>query len=295
VKVWILNNTKIEKNKYWEDFFNLEFIPKLKKYAKSDDIVIHLGQIFNNSETVSIKLLNKIKDIFNNINNIVPLYFLDGYDTELLKLFDFNIINRPTIIKNCKFIPKNYNIIEHIDNNIDIIFINDQIDKEILYKYKQKIYCGYYDKKIEDKNIIQVGSPYQFNVDSGYGFYIVDVKTNKNKYFENHKNIKYQILKIVDIEQLNTLDKEYIEKNHISVEIDKKLINDNKLKIDVLLNDFDFKKISYINDDNEKKIDLIDNTTLKMEDLLLDEIKKTDNDLLLSEFENIMKIYKGRY
>jgi hypothetical protein len=291
VKIWILNNTKIEKNKEWEVFFKLEFIPKLKKYAKPNDIIVHLGQIFNNSENISVKLLNKFKNILSIMNDIIPIYFLDGYDTELIKLINYNIIDTPTIINECKFIPKKYNIIEHIDK--EIVFINSQVDTNILNKYTQVFYCGFYDNRVEEKNIIQVGSPYQFDNTSGSGFYIIDVKSKKHKYFENNNNIKFQTIKITNIEQISNLDKEFIENNHISVEIDKTLIDDKDLKIDVLLNDFAFKKISYINNDNT--IDLIDNTSLKMEDLLLEKIKNSDNKNLLSEFNNIIKIYKDRY
>ena len=291
MKIWILNNTKIEKNKKWEDFFNLEFIPKIKKYAKPNDIVVHLGQIFNNSDNISVKLLNNFKAILSEIIDIIPIYFLDGYDTELIKLIDFNLIDKPTLINNCKFIPKKYNIIEHIES--DIIFINSQIDKKILNKYNQNFYCGFYDNRIEEKNIIQVGSPYQFDNDSGSGFYIIDVKSKKHKYFENNNNIKYKTIKITDIEQIANLDKDYISKNHISVEIDKSLIEDKEIKIDVLLNDFAFKKISYIG--NEKDIELLDSSTLKMEELLLEKIEQSDNENLLQEFNNIIKIYKERY
>jgi hypothetical protein len=291
VKIWILNNTKIEKNKEWEVFFKLEFIPKLKKYAKPNDIIVHLGQIFNNSENISVKLLNKFKNILSIMNDIIPIYFLDGYDTELIKLINYNIIDTPTIINECKFIPKKYNIIEHIDK--EIVFINSQVDTNILNKFTQVFYCGFYDNRVEEKNIIQVGSPYQFDNTSGSGFYIIDVKSKKHKYFENNNNIKFQTIKITNIEQISNLDKEFIENNHISVEIDKTLIDDKDLKIDILLNDFAFKKISYINNDNT--IDLIDNTSLKMEDLLLEKIKNSDNKNLLSEFNNIIKIYKDRY
>jgi len=291
VKIWILNNTKIEKNKKWEDFFNLEFIPKLKNYAKSNDIVVHLGQVFNNSDNISVKLLNNFKAILSEISDIIPIYFLDGYDTELIKLIDFNLIDKPTLINNCKFIPKKYNIIEHIES--DIIFINSQIDKNILNKYNQQFYCGFYDNNIEEKNIIQVGSPYQFDNDSGSGFYIIDVKSKKHKYFENNNNIKYKTIKITNIEQIANLDKDYISKNHISVEIDKSLIEDKEIKIDVLLNDFAFKKISYIG--HEKDIELLDSSTLKMEELLLEKIEQSNNENLLQEFNNIIKIYKERY
>ena len=38
-----------------------------------------------------------------------------------------------------------------------------------------------------------------------------------------------------------------------------------------------------------------DNTSTTIEEMIRDKIKNSDNELLISEFENIMKIYKDRY
>ena len=296
MKIWILNNTKIDKYKDWENYFNTIFIPLLDKYSKDDDIVLHLGNIFNNSDFVSIKILNKLIDIFSKIAEKRAFYFLDGYDTELLKTIkridNTTIIDEPLSIDNIKFIPKKYNIIEHIDN--DIVFINSQIEQSLLKNYKQKFYCGYYDLMMKNDNIINVGTPYQLNENSSSGIYVVDSKSLKQKYLPNKKSIIYKTIRITNLSQIDDLDSEFINNNNVSIEIDKSLIDDKKLKIDVLLNKYNFKAVSYINETDDD-IELIDNSSLKMEDLLIEKIKNSDNKLLLSEFENIMKIYKERY
>jgi len=296
MKIWILNNTKLDKNKNWEDYFNTEFIPILKKYSKPDDIVLHLGHIFNNSDLVSVKSINKMLQNFSEIAQIRPFYFLDGYDSELLKLIktlkNTHIIDTPTLLDNIKLIPKRFNVIEYIEG--DMIFLNSQIDQSILEKYEQQFYCGYSDLRIENKNIINVGTPYQLDKKSSSGFYIVDSISKKHKYMLNKNSEQFKTIRITDIKQIEDLDTDFISKNNISVEIDKSLVDDKKIKIDVLLNNFNFKSISYIND-SEEDIELIDNSSLKMEDLLLEKIKNSDNKKLLSEFENIMKIYKERY
>ena len=298
MKIWLLNNTKLDKYKDWESYFDDVFIPLIEKYSKDEDIILHLGHIFNNSDLIQTKLLNKTLSMYQRIAELKPIYFLDGYDTELLKLLKTNkntiIIDKPFSINNIKIIPKKFNIIENIEKTDNIIFINSKIDQSLLERYNDKyFYCGLYDMKKENNNIINVGTPYQFDINSSAGIYVVDTVNRKKKYIKNNKTIEYNILKITNIEQIKNLDKEYINNNNISVEIDKTLIEVKNLKIDVLLNDYNFKSISYINE--EKNIELIDSSSLKMEDLLKEKIKNSDNEKILSEFENIMKIYKERY
>jgi len=297
MKVWLLNNTKLDKKKNWEKYFENEFIPKLKKYYKKGDIVLHLGHIFNNSDIISIRNINSILKIFRNITKISPLYLLDGYDTELLSLLknikNIKIINVPILIDNIKIIPKGFNVIENIEG--DIIFINSQIEQDMLLKYpNKKFFCGFYDMLKFNKNIIDVGTPYQLHNKTSSGFFVINSKDNKYKYFKNEYDIRYDNIIITDIAQIEKLDKEYINKNNITIEIDKTLVDEKKIKIDILLNDFNFKKITYIND-NDTVVETLNTTSLKMEDLLLEKIKNSDNELLLSEFQKILKIYKEKY
>jgi len=290
MKIWLLNNTKIDKYKEWEIYFNNIFIPLLEKHSKHGDIIIHLGHIFNNSELVQTKLINKSMLMFQKIAEITPIYFLDGYDTELLKLFksikNTTIIDSPISLYGVKLIPKKYNIIEYIDNEDKLVFINSQIDQSLLENYNNHFYCGLYNMKNEHKNIINVGTPYQFDNKSSSGIYVVDSITSKKKYIRNKISNEYNIIKITDINQINDLDSEYINNNNISIEIDKALIDEKKIKIDVLLNEFDFKSISYIND-NVDDIELVDSYSLKMEELLTEKIKNSDNKNLLSDDINL--------
>lgn len=297
MKIWVLNNTKIDKNKNWEQYFNTIFIPNLTKYSKDGDIVLHLGHIFNNSDLVNIKSINKLLSLFSKISKLRPFYFLDGYDTELLKLIknikNTTIVDNPLTINNVKLIPKKFNIIEHLEN--DIIFINSQVEQSILEKYNNyNFYCGYYDLNSEHKNIINVGTPYQLNKNSSSGFYVVDTLTKKHKYFNNLYSEQFKTIRLTDIAQIEDLDAVYINDNNVYIEIDRSLITENKLKIDVLLNDFKFKSISYINE-NSDDIDFINNSSLNMEDLIIEKIKETDNENLMIEFKNILKLYKEKY
>jgi len=297
MKIWVLNNTKFDKYKEWENYFENDFIPNLMKYSKPDDIILHLGNIFNNSEIINMKLINKVIDTFNKIQ--VSLYFLDGHDTEFLNLIkninhDFIIIDKPLKISSIKIIPRKFNIIENLEPSDELVFINSKIDKEILKNYNDKdFYCGGTDNlKISD-NVVEPGSPYQFSSSKSNGIFIIDKASKKKKYLKNNVSKEIETLKITSLEEIDNLDKEYINSNIISIEIDKELINEKKIKLDVLLNDFNFKSVSYINDVEE--IELVDSSSLKMEDLIIEQIKNSDNKKLLSEFDSILKIYKERY
>ena len=151
MKIWILNNTKFDdKNINSIEYFEKEFIPIISKYSNKNDIILHLGQIFKNSDNINTKLLNNVINLFNKISNILPIYFLTGYDDEFLKLLStlkFNVISEPTTFSdNIKIIPRKYKILENI-NNEEIIFINSQIEQSLL---KNRLYyCGFYDKRTE--------------------------------------------------------------------------------------------------------------------------------------------------
>jgi len=298
MKIWVLNNTKFDDKKSDFEYINNIFFNTVKKYRKPGDIFLHLGNIFNNPDNISTKLLNNTILLFDKLSKLLPLYILDGYDTELIHLLNYsnNIIPiyKPLTLNNVRFIPKKFNIINEIEEDITTYFINSKIDINILKTYDANFYCGFYNNKLIENNIIHVGNMYQFSIDDSSGFFVIS-DNNKHKYFENNISKKYGKIILSNIKQLVDFDIDYIKKNHIEIEIDKKLINDKKLKIDVLLNKFDFKSLKYINDDTSIHQDLIKNTSLKIETLILEKIKNSNNENLLSEFKNIMRIYNDRY
>jgi hypothetical protein len=235
--------------------------------------------------------------LFSKLSKIRPIYFLDGYDTELLNILkqlkNTTIINTPLSLNGVKIIPKKFNVITNIETTDDIIFINSQISNDNLYYVDKPFYCGFHDKMNIDKNIIHVGTPYQFDKKSSSGVYVLDVDSKKHKYFDNKINSLFETYHLTDLKQLEDFDKEYIKENNISIEIDKSLILDKTLKIEVLLNDFEFKSVTYINDNVSDE--LINNSSLNMEQLLQEKINESENPDIKEEFDKILKLYKEKY
>lgn len=302
MKYWVINNTKFgykNNSKEWSknmfDYFENYFIPFLTKHAKPDDKLIHLGNIFILSENINIELLLRVKSLFIKISNIVDIIIINGHNekTGISKLFkstSIRIIDKPE----SNFISFNNKIIENIPEK-GYIFLNNRIDKNILKKYKNVLFfCGYYDDKLEEDNVVFIGAPYQFdNTKQDKGFYVIDSKSLKYKFIKNNYSPKYNTITITNISQIENLDEDYINKNKINLIVDKSLVDEKKIKLDVLLSKYNFKSIKYLNE--IEKIQNIDSNKIDIEDLIIDKIKKLDNPDIIKEFNNIMRIYKERY
>ncbi|NPV13063.1 MAG: hypothetical protein HPY57_14955 [Ignavibacteria bacterium] len=310
MKLWVINNTKFgykNNSKEWlknmVDYFDNQFIPFLKKNAKPGDKIIHLGNILNTTETVNISTLLTVRELFIRMSYVTPVYLIDGYNEKngvsklfingLAPFFVYNI-NNVEELYGVKFIP-NKNPLEHITSNDRIVFINNRIDTELLKKFPDILFlCGYSDDRKEDANVIHVGAPYQFDkTSSDKGFYVVDIETKKYKFIKNNYSPIYNTITITDISQIDDIDVDFVNKNFVNIVIDKSLIDDKKIKIDMLLSKYNFKSITYTND--VENVEVVDNNTLNIEEIIREKIKKSDNQELLSEFENIVKIFKEKY
>lgn len=315
MKIWILNNTKFgykNNSKEWSnimfDYFYKEFIPLLEKQHKPDDVVVHLGNLFNNSENINTKILNKTIELFEKISSISTTYLLIGENDRVLdndintfNIFkhhkNINIIKEPISIehnnKTIKLIPWNDNILKFITGDINLLNIELlKIDSQLI---KHKTYCGFYDDKKTYDNCTIVGSPYQFEKSiTEKGFYIIDVDTNKDVLISNKKSPIFKSLIINDISELENLDIDYINYNHTNITINKKLIEEKKIKIDILLSKYNFKKIDYYDDKTTIEDVLIDDSST-IDEMIINKIKSTGDDLLLKEFENIIRIHKEKF
>jgi len=313
MRLWLLSNTKFgykNNNQEWLNnmfnYFETIYIPFINKNVKEGDILIHLGNLFDNPEHINTETFNRTQKIFENISSILPIYFLVGkndisnnnIDINSINIFknfkNINIITEPTEIGNILLLPWlkfPIGIINESSKDYIIFNLDSSTIKELIKKDKN-IYCGFnLDKSVND-NITNIGSPYQFEkTSSDKGFFVVDVDKNKSIFVENKFNPKYKTITITSEEQLKDLDRDDIEKNYVNVVIDQELINDKKIKIDILLSQYDFKNITYINGET-KEMEIVNNNDINIISICRENI--TDESTL-KEFDNIVSIYKEKY
>lgn len=87
-------------------------IPFLQKHAKPDDILVHLGDVYDNRSSINIKVLNSVVNIFTELGKILPVHVLIGNhdmwamsDTEINSTVSIkhipnvNLYTKPTVIQ----------------------------------------------------------------------------------------------------------------------------------------------------------------------------------------------------
>ena len=322
-KIFIISNTNfnISKNlstKDWlknmEIYYKNEFIPYLIKNVKPNDILIHLGNFLSKSRNIDLSVLNFIQKLFEKISKILPVYIIEGENDKLslniLKNFNnIEIIKEPTQIKLLveqvfTILPYNTKI-EDIDKfDSEVCFFNfdylNSSKKDIiinkLRKFK-KCYNGYYDKNGVIKNIKNLGAPYNTESDEAKGFIVLDVYNDKDKFIINKISPNFKKISINSESDIN-IDKEIFKNNYISLNINKSLLIDNKLKIDMLISENDIVNITYSDDeiikDKEEILELNENS-LSLNEMIVDYINKSDSinkNKVIEEFKNIIELNK---
>jgi hypothetical protein len=319
-KIFIISNTNfgISKNislKEWQKnmdyYFYNEFIPYLKDNIRPNDILIHLGNFLYKSKTIDLDILNFIQTLFEKLSSMLPIYILEGENDRLglniLKNFNnIEIIREPKEIEllvDQRFAMLPYNsTIEDIDKfDSDYCFFNIDIlnsSKKDLFISKLKkfknCYNGFYSINNVISNIKNLGSPY--NIDSDYktGFIVIETHNNTDRFILNKKSPKFKNLFINKKSDLN-IDIETLKDNYINLTINKNLLIDNKLKIEMLINEYNIKNIKYIDDDiiKDKNTLELNQSNLSLNEMVVDYINQSDSQnkkKLLEEFKNIVEL-----
>lgn len=322
-KIFIISNTNFNISKglshnEWEkniiSYFNNEFIPYLVDNVEPNDILVHLGNLTYKSKSIDLNTLKIIQETFEKISNILPVYIIEGeYDKlslNILKNFkNIQIIRKPTqinILLEQKFVmlPINTKIEEIDDYEGDYCFFNfdykNSNNKDIIIdklKFFNKCYNGYYTKNSIIKNIKNITSPYNINSDEKRGFVVLETHTNKDKFILNKKSPKFKKLSIKNVNDLN-IPKDELTNTYIELNINKDILIENKLKLEMLISENNITNITYSDDeiikDREDILKLNENS-LSLNEMVEDYINNSDSknkEILLKEFNKIVKLNK---
>jgi calcineurin-like phosphoesterase family protein len=322
-KIFIIANTNfgISKNlssKEWQknmnSYFELEFIPYLTNNVRPNDILIHLGNFLYKTKVIDLNTLKFVQNLFEKIAEIVPVYIIQGENDSLglniLKNFkNIEIIREAREIEllvDQRFAMIPYDTkIEDIDTfesdycffNLD--YLNSPKKDIIVSKFKKfkKCYNGYYDKNGVTSNIKNLAAPYNIEGDDKKGFIVLDTLTNKDKFIQNKLSPNFKKIYITNESELN-IPAETFMNNHVSLNINKKILLDNKLKIEMLINQYDIINVTYSDDEilkDKEEILELNQTSLSLNEMVIDYINQSQSqnkNRILEEFKNIVKLNK---
>lgn len=188
--------------KVHEEYFKDFLIPLLKREVKPGDIIVHVGDLFDNRNTIPINLLNYAQRLLEEISQIAPIHLIVGnHDMWHKSSSEINSVNiykyMPNIFiyeKPKKLIYNNLNLLFvpyiekksemkkilkentdcnyvfcHSDLNGGIMHLNsaghkntDKIDVEEFNNYK-KVFSGHYHRVQSHKNFTFVGSIFEMD------------------------------------------------------------------------------------------------------------------------------------
>lgn len=205
-RIWFLADTHFgykNDNEMWlsdfEGYFNDIVIPLMKKEYKEGDILVHLGDVYDNRSTVglnticsTINIFNDLSKIFNDIRIIVgnhDIYNKSSNDVTSIRIIEripnITVYDKPKIEtideKKILFNPwiNDIEVENRLLNSVDVDYIFGHLDvngcslnqkgsrsissNSIDSKsFKESIvYAGHIHKKQNYKNTHYVGSPYQ--------------------------------------------------------------------------------------------------------------------------------------
>ena len=323
-KIFIISNTNFNQSKNlsskeWlknmSTYFYDEFIPYLTTNIRPNDILVHLGNLLCKTRTIDLNTLKFVQDLFEKISNILPVYIIEGENDNLslniLKNFkNIEIINSPKkveILLDQRFAMLPYNTkIEDIDKfeSLDYCFFNfdyqNSPKKDIfiskLKKFK-KCYNGFYDKNSATSNIKNLGAPYNVESDDKKGFIILETHTDKDKFILNKISPSFKKMSLKTDEDLKNISNDIFKNNYVDLTINKKLLNDNKLKIEMLISEHDLSNVTYSDDEilKDKEDILLNENSLTLKEMVIDYINQSpseNKERILEEFRNIVELNK---
>lgn len=323
-KIFIISNTNfnIAKNlstKEWlknmDYYFYNEFIPYLTDTVEPNDILIHLGNLLYKTKTIDLTVLKFIQELFNNISKTLPVYILEGENDKFISNILINnenieIINQPKEIEillgqRFAMLPINTKIEQFDGFQSDYCFFNfDYLNspkKDIIVnklKFFQKCYNGYYDKNSVTANIKNLGSPYNIEKDDKKGFIVLETHTNKDKFILNKYSPNFKKISLEKDSDIDNITHEIFKNNYVTLNINKKLLLDNKLKIEMLISENNIVNITYSDDeilhDKEEILELSE-SSLSLNEMVIDYIIQSPSEnkkRILQEFNNIVKLSK---
>lgn len=250
-------------------FFEELFIPTLKKHVKPGDVLVQVGDTFDNRQSINIKVLNYAVDLFERLGEILPVHVICGNHDIWAKSS-----NEVTSIDSLKWIPnvqiyKDPELLEwsgrkvlmmpwrrdanheaetlaeypqaeivYCHSEVRGIYLNSKVkndhgtDSNIYDKYT-RVYSGHIHFRQNKGKLLMVGVPYQLtrsDSNNTKGFDLVDLETMEETFFENDISPKFLKYNLTQLYDMPLGQfKNQIENNFIDLFVPSKIATTNSL------------------------------------------------------------------
>lgn len=236
-RIWILGDMHLgvrANSQEWleiqRDFYDQVFIPTLKKHVQPGDVLVQVGDAFDNRQSINLKVLHYAIDLFERLGEILPVHVIVGNHDIWAKKS-----NEVSAIDSIKWIPNvqvykdpiqytwtNKNILlmpwrrdtEHEAEtlaefpNANIVFCHSEV-KGVALNSKVKnehgsdsqnfdrydaVFSGHIHYRQRKGQLRMVGTPYQLtrsDANNPKGFDLIDLETMEETFFENHFSPKF--------------------------------------------------------------------------------------------------------
>jgi len=275
-RVWVLGDlhfgvraNSVEWLEIQKDFFERLFIPTLKKHVQPGDVLVQVGDTFDNRQSINIKVLNYAVDLFERLGQILPCYVICGnHDIWAKKSNDISSIDSLKWIPNVQ-VYKEPKLLEWNKRNILLmpwrrdaeheaetlaefpqaeivfchsevrgIYLNSKVKNEHgtetnIYDKYTRVYSGHIHFRQEKNKLLMVGVPYQLtrsDRDNPKGFDLVNLEDMKETFFENHISPKFLRYNIKALYDMPLGQfKEQIDNNFVDLFVPSQIATTNAL------------------------------------------------------------------
>lgn len=291
-RFWIISDTHFGVRNYskkWEDlmvsWMDDFFFPLVDREISEDDILVHLGDVFDNRHSICLSTMNIAIDFFEKAaSRFKKIYVLcgnhDAYYTtkndvtsiECLKYIpNVNVIKSKTskeiFGKNVTFIPwtENLSVFKNVKKEkTDILFCHAEFLGCVMNSSGVKsennldipnilhIYSGHIHHRQKYKNVTYVGSPYQLTQNDRNnikGVWIYDPETNSEQFIYNNFSPEFLRMKYDNIKDLPFGEfKKICENCFVEIETDNMLMTKCQFQklLSLLQNDEKIMDLSFL-------------------------------------------------
>jgi DNA repair exonuclease SbcCD nuclease subunit len=236
-RIWILGDMHLgvrSNSTEWleiqQEYYDTVFIPTIKKNYKDGDILVQVGDVFDNRQSINLKVIHYAVDLFERLGEILPTHVICGnHDIWAKKSNDVSSIDTLKWIPNVGVYkkPKEFNWggkkvllmpwrrdaaheAETLAKypNLDIVFCHSEVTGIKLnakvnnmhgnsidtYQGYQAVYSGHIHYRQKKGKLRMVGTPYQLtrsDSNNPKGIDLVDLSTMEETFFENTTSPKF--------------------------------------------------------------------------------------------------------